>query len=144
MTKSPDRIPLFEGGEWTTSPNPLAGYDVGQHLDKTMRKAGFAGFVFLGCLGSFRVTLWRRDEANLSVGDFRFIVSTETPDDAVELVAAEGWVDTMDLLSRWAPALQAAAINDLTSWAKTSGDEGNPFFTVGAALAAGAGFARES
>lgn len=130
MTKSPDRIPLFGGGEWTTSPNPLAGYDVGQHLDKTMKKAGFGDFAFLSHLGQLTVTLWRREEPGKSNGTFRFMLSTETPH-GVELVAAEGWPDTMDLLARWAPALQASAISDLASWASEKGRRNQPVLLRG-------------
>src|SRR2546423_1851639 len=137
MTKSPDSIPLYASGAWTTSPNPLAGYDDGPHLDKTMKKAGFADFAYLSHLGPLRVTLWRRENASLSTGTFRFMVCTETPH-GTELVAVDGWVDTMDLLARWAPALQASAISDLTSWAESNDKDGNPFVGAGAWLETGA------
>ena len=115
MTDAPEyAAPLYKNGAWEETPDVVSQVwdeDVDQDYDAVLRRTGFDPNPW-NQLGdpelsrSLALVIHRREA---SPG---FLVEVNTSSSACHLVYAEQVHDVMDLMTRWAPAIQAGAITD--------------------------------
>lgn len=97
-------IPCFSKGQWRDVPSPFSGISGREPMD--FDRLGFIGGFELGedVVTGIAIKTWRR-----AVSPNWFVMVEDCS--AWDEVMADGLPDIMDLLSRWAPAVQASAIS---------------------------------
>jgi hypothetical protein len=129
-----DVIPVYRRGQWVNEQNPIAAAD--GNLDEQITAAGFSKFTTISselngeC--SLYLDVWRRS------GNLQFLIEIDSQLGA-EFVGAGDVADMMDVLARWAPAIQVAALADFFSDAEyeEGGVEYNRFAMIGALIGDG-------
>jgi len=106
-------IPTFSRGAWTDQPFPISWYKPASDHGESLENGGYNKFLTQTAHGDLTLTVWRweglGDEPNSCTphphGGALFLVDVETSA-GLSTVAAMDVADMMDLLVRWAPALQ--------------------------------------
>lgn len=118
--KSDYKIPTYRRGVWTDKPFPVAWYaesdEPGGSHDEAVENGGYNKFLTQAGHGDLTLTVWRwegvDDEPKPRTphpkGGALFLIDIETAT-GFSTVAAMDAADLMDVLARWAPALQAEA-----------------------------------
>ena len=143
------RIPIYGRGKWVVAPFPVPGYD-GEWDDynEFKKAAGWSQFTSLGKDGgcSLALDVWACPDMRVSPhgpegGPAQFLIEVCAPFSNYT-VGAMDVADMMDLLTRWAPGVQAAALTDLIEEAVYDGTdpqgmEHSRFAAIGALVAEG-------
>ena len=113
--------PLFRAGAWTTT--PFAPYTTTDDWDEALKLLGFTLWMttegMTGCLDLLPLSLrvWARSEHP------RYVIEVNTVD-AFDHALTHDLPDLMDLLARWAPAIQAFAVAGLIGDANQISNDG--------------------
>ncbi len=115
-----ETIPLFTRGVWSVVPLPIEGaVTFADASSETLERSGYYRLTGLGPAGDhapIELTVWegpggvpRNGEAGSDVP--RYLIDIGFPSNT-HVVAAMDVVDLMDVVARWAPALDAAVQAD--------------------------------
>lgn len=94
----------------------------GADFTKQVRQAGYCSFTGYPShdLAPLRLDVSRAGREALERGEPTYLVAIDTPE-SYDVVYAENTPALMDLLSRWAPAVQSAVIADFTTGLESPG-----------------------
>ena len=136
---APRTIPVYTCGQWNTKPFPITETDDYDDYDRFKRANDWHEFTSLNDgNSSLNLEIWHGKPQH---GEVRFLIEVCSPS-AVFTVGAVDAADMMDLVTRWAPTVQAAAVTDLCremdfGQAVNTNMETNRVAAIGALMAEG-------
>jgi len=115
-------IPTFSRGVWSDRPFPIPGYsdDPMRDHNEALKEAGYVRFTEQNSREDLTLTVWRWEGPGGKgsprdphpTGGALYLIDISA-DGGYQTVAAADVADMMDVLARWAPALQTDV---LASW----------------------------
>lgn len=128
MTDTPQlTAPLYRNGAWEETPDTVSQLwdeDMDQDFDVVLRRAGFEASPWTQ-VGDLHLAqpLALVVYAQRGAEEPEFLVEVNTSSGATRFLYAHQVHDLMDLVTRWAPAIQAGAISDALRQLLESGPE---------------------
>ena len=122
-------IRLYQDGEWTTCHHPVAD-DLDGGMDELMSDVGYRQAVLLDADNSqtIALTVYHLSTEGTTgkppAGAPEYLIDVFIGNEPAEPVGAAGIVEVMDLLGRWAPAVQASLACEATSSPRYSAKHG--------------------
>lgn len=133
-------LPTYVRGAWVATRFPIPDNGGWDDYDQFKRDGGYSEFARIGRSGTAPIALsvWRGVPAE---GDAEYLIEVDGPFDG-STVGAGDIADLVDLLSRWAPIMQAVALTRIVDDARFDGAdvhglEYNAFAAIGALMAEG-------
>ncbi|MDX3657599.1 hypothetical protein PV646_09820 [Streptomyces sp. ID05-26A] len=111
---------LTTNGQWEPI-NVLEGIEDGGDVKSWLKEQGWEPFLKIGDQdGSLYITTWRRRHQDEDTPT-RYLLEVGNAVGFSPYLMTESFVDLMDLMSRWSPAVQAAAVTDVIDDLTSSG-----------------------